>query len=40
MFIDNVLHFANYPKGEIEVMEDLAMHVQKTSQMISESTAI
>ena len=27
MFIDNVLHFANYLKREIEVMKDLAMHV-------------
>ena len=29
MFIYNVLHFANYPKREIEVKKDLAMHVQK-----------
>jgi hypothetical protein len=38
MFIDNVLHFANYPKRKIEVLKDLAMHLQKISQMISEST--
>jgi hypothetical protein len=38
MFIDNVLRFANYPKRKIEVMKDLAMHLQKISQMISEST--
>ena len=37
MFIDNVLRFANYPKRKIEVMKDLAMHLQKISQMISES---
>jgi hypothetical protein len=38
IFIDNVLRFANYPKRKIEVMKDLAMHLQKISQMISEST--
>lgn len=38
-FIDNVLRFANYPKRKIEVLKDLAMHLQKISQMISESTA-
>jgi hypothetical protein len=38
MFIDNVLRFANYPKRKIEVLKDLAMHLQKISQMISEST--
>ena len=37
MFIDSVLRFANYPKRKIEVMKDLAMHLQKISQMISES---
>ena len=31
MFIDNVLRFANYPKRKIEVMKDLAMHLQKIS---------
>jgi hypothetical protein len=39
IFIDNVLRFANYPKRKIEVLKDLAMHLQKISQMISESTA-
>jgi phage shock protein A len=38
MFIDNVLRFANYPKRKIEVLKDLAMHLQKISQMISEPT--
>jgi hypothetical protein len=38
IFIDNVLRFANYPKRKIEVLKDLAMHLQKISQMISEST--
>ena len=37
MFIDNVLRFANYPKRKMEVMKDLTMHLQKISQMISES---
>jgi hypothetical protein len=36
MFIDNVLRFANYPKRKIEVLKDLAMHLQKISQMISD----
>jgi hypothetical protein len=27
MFIENVLHFANYLERENEVMKDLAMHV-------------
>lgn len=38
IFIDNVLRFANYPKRKIEVLKDLAMHLQKISQMISEPT--
>jgi hypothetical protein len=29
IFIDNVLRFANYPKRKIEVLKDLAMHLQK-----------
>jgi hypothetical protein len=38
IFIDNVLRFANYPKRKIEVLKDLAMHLQKISQMISKPT--
>ena len=38
IFIDNVLNFANYPKKKIEVLKDLAMHLQKINQMIIEST--
>jgi hypothetical protein len=38
IFIDNVLHFAYYPKKKIEVLKDLAMHLQKINQMISEPT--
>jgi hypothetical protein len=39
IFIDNVLHFANYPKKKIEVLKDLAIHLQKINQMINESIA-
>jgi hypothetical protein len=38
LFIDNALNFANYPKKKIEVLKDLAMHLQKINQMIIEST--
>jgi hypothetical protein len=37
MFIDNVLRFANEPSKQIQVLKELAMHLQKVSQMISES---
>jgi hypothetical protein len=38
IFIDNVLNFSNYPNKKIEVLKDLAMHLQKINQMIIEST--
>ncbi len=38
IFIDNVLNFANYPNKKIEVLKDLAIHLQKINQMIIEST--
>lgn len=33
-FIDSVLRFANYPKRKIEVLTDLAAHLQNIYEMI------
>ena len=34
-FIENVVHFANYPNKKIEVLKELATHLQKINQMIA-----
>jgi len=35
-FIDNVLNFAYNPKAKIEVLMNLAIHLQKINQMIAD----
>jgi hypothetical protein len=34
MFIDNVLRFANEPSKQIQVLKELAMHLQKVNEML------
>lgn len=34
-FIDNVIHFANYPKRKIEVLKELAIHLDGLRSMIA-----
>jgi hypothetical protein len=34
MFIDNVLRFANEPSKQIQVLKELAMHLQKVYEML------
>lgn len=36
-FIDNVLNFAYNPKTKVEVLMDLATHLQKVNQMITDA---
>ena len=36
-FLDNVIRYANWPKRKIEVLMELANHLQKIIQMINES---
>jgi hypothetical protein len=38
-FIDSVLRFANYPKRKIEVLSDLAAHLQNVYKMIGAQEA-
>ena len=38
-FIDSVLRFANYPKRKIEVLTDLAAHLQNIYAMIGSQEA-
>lgn len=38
-FIDSVLRFANYPKRKIEVLTDLAVHLQNIYAMIGAQEA-
>jgi hypothetical protein len=33
-FIDNVIHFANYPNKKIEVLKELATHLEKIYQLV------
>ena len=35
-FIENVDRFANYPNRKIEVLKELATHLQKINQMVAE----
>jgi len=37
VFLDNVLRYANWPKKKIEILMELAIHLQKIFQMINES---
>jgi hypothetical protein len=37
VFLDNVLRYANWPKRKIEVLMELAVHLQRILQMINES---
>ena len=34
IFIENVIHFANYPKRKIEVLKELAIHLEGLRSMI------
>jgi hypothetical protein len=34
-FIENVVRFANYPNKKIEVLKELATHLQKINQMVA-----
>jgi hypothetical protein len=34
-FIDNVIHFANYPNKKIEVLKELATHLEKIYQLVN-----
>ena len=36
MFIDNVLHFANEPSKQIQVLKELAKHLQKVNKMLDQ----
>jgi len=36
MFIDNVLRFANEPSKQIQVLKELAMHLQKVNEMLDQ----
>lgn len=38
-FIDSVIKFANYPKRKIEVLNDLAMHLQKIYALVGSQQA-
>jgi hypothetical protein len=38
-FIDSVMKFANYPKRKIEVLNDLAIHLQNIQAMASSQEA-
>ena len=40
VFLDNVFRYANWPKRRIEVLMELAIHLQKIFQMINESSTI
>lgn len=33
-FIDNVIRFANYPNKQIEVLKELATHLEKINQIV------
>ena len=37
MFIDNVLDFANEPSKQIQVLKELAMHLQKVNEMLDQT---
>jgi hypothetical protein len=39
-FIDNVMRFANYPKRKIEVLKELAIHLEGLRRMIEEEDDI
>jgi hypothetical protein len=34
-FIENVVRFANYPNKKIEILKELATHLQKINQMVA-----
>jgi hypothetical protein len=36
MFIDNILRFANEPSKQIQVLKELAMHLQKVNEMLDQ----
>jgi len=38
-FIENVVRFANYPNRKIEVLKELAIHLQKINQMVAEDVS-
>ena len=40
MFIDNVIRFANYPKRKIEVLKELAIHLEGLGNMVEEDGQI
>jgi hypothetical protein len=40
MFIDNVMRFANYPKRKIEVLKELAIHLEGLRNMVEEEGRI
>lgn len=35
IFIENAVHFAKYPKRKIEVLKELAMHLEGISRLIA-----
>jgi hypothetical protein len=37
IFIDNVIHFANEPSKQIQVLKELAMHLQKVNEMLDQT---
>lgn len=39
-FIDNVIRFANYPKRRIEVLKELAIHLDGLRSMIATGTGL
>ena len=39
-FIGNVLNFANNPKAKIEVLMNLAVHLQKINQIIADGYSV
>ena len=36
-FIDNVIHFENEPSKQIQVLKELAMHLQKVNEMLDQT---
>ena len=36
LFIDNVIRFANYPKRKIEVLKELAIHLERLRNMVEK----
>jgi hypothetical protein len=40
VFIDNVIRFAHYPKRKIEVLKELAIHLEGLRNMVEEDGQI